>query len=313
VALAVALAACNAGDAVDIVVSGSSTVEPISALVAQQLVQDVGGIAITVDGPGTGDGFERFCAGETDVSDASRPIKEEEARSCEARGISYVELMVAVDGITVLTSPRNTVVDCLGLGDIYALFGPESRGFNRWSDANDLAAEVGAANAPYPDVPLVISGPGEESGTFDTFVELAIDHIAEERGQDGVTRPDYTSSPNDNVIVEGVTGNATSLGWVGYAFYEESHDIVRALAVDGGEGCVEPTAETIADGSYPLGRPLYIYVNVDRAVDSEPLRAYIDLYLSDAGLATLVAEAGYVPMADDDVAAARAAWEEAVG
>jgi phosphate transport system substrate-binding protein len=314
VALAAALVGgCNAGSAVDIVVSGSSTVEPISALVAQAFVQDVRGVAITVDGPGTGDGFERFCNGEADISDASRPIKEEEVESCEANGIDFVELQVAVDGITVLTSPRNTVTDCLHLLDLYALFGPESQGFDRWSDANDLAAELGAPNAPYPDVPLVVTGPGEESGTFDTFVELTIDEIADERGQEGETRPDYTSSPNDNVIVEGVTGNATALGWVGYAFYEESRDIVRALAIDGGEGCVEPTEETISEGTYPLARPLFIYVNTDTAAESEALQSYVDLYLSDTGLSDLVEQAGYVPLAEDDVAATRAAWEVAVG
>jgi len=308
--VAAVLMACSAGDAVDVIVSGSSTVEPISALVAQRLVRDVDGVAITVDGPGTGDGFERFCNGETDVSDASRPIKDEEAAACAAKGIDHVELKVAVDGITVVTSPRNDVTDCLDLKDLYALVGPESQGVDRWSEANDLAAEIGASHAPYPDVPLVVTGPGEESGTFDTFVELTIKDLAEERGVEDSTRPDYTSSPNDNVIVEGVTGNATALGWVGYAFYEESRGAVKALQIDGGEGCVEPTAETIAGGEYPLARPLFIYVNLDRAAESPALVEYIDLYLSDAGLAALVEEAGYVPLHEDDVAATRAAWEE---
>jgi len=309
VALAAALLmACTAGTAVDVVVSGSSTVEPISALVAQQLVRDVDDVAITVDGPGTGDGFERFCNGETDIADASRPIKDEEIATCEARGIPFVELLVAVDGITVLTSPRNDLVDCLDVHDLYALLGPESRGFDRWSDADALGAELGAGHAPYPDVPLVVTGPGEESGTFDTFVELTIDDIAEERGVDASTRPDYTSSPNDNVIVEGISGNTTALGWVGYAFYEESRDAVKAIAIDGGEGCVEPTAETISTGAYPLARPLFIYVNTARAAESPGLAEYVDLYLSDAGLAA-VEEAGYVPLHEDDLAAARAAWE----
>ena len=307
---ALVLLACNAGTAVDVVVSGSSTVEPISALVAQELVRSVDDVAITVDGPGTGDGFERFCNGETDVSDASRPIKEEEAAACEASGVRFVELQVAVDGITVLTSPRNTIVDCLDLLDLYALVGPESQGFDRWSDANDLAAELGAGHAPYPDVPLVVTGPGEESGTFDTFVELTLKDLAGERGEEESTRPDYTSSPNDNVIVEGVTGNATALGWVGFAFYEESREVVRAIPIDGGEGCVEPTAETIAEGTYPLGRPLFIYVNLDRAEESDGLAEYVDLYLSDAGLRAIVEDAGYVPLTDEDAAATRAAWAE---
>jgi phosphate transport system substrate-binding protein len=303
-------AACSAGTAVDVVVSGSSTVEPISSLVAQRLVRDVDDVAITVDGPGTGDGFERFCNGETDVSDASRPIKDEEAAACEANGVRFVELQIAADGITVLTSPANDLVDCLDLLDLYALVGPESQGFRRWSDADELAAEIGAGSAPYPDVPLVVTGPGEESGTFDTFVELVLKDVAGERGAEESTRPDYTSSPNDNVIVEGVTGNDTALGWVGFAFYEESRDSVKALQIDGGDGCVAPTAETISTGAYPLARPLFVYVNLDRAAESPGLERYIDLYLSDEGL-DAVDEAGYVRLHDDDVAATRAAWKAA--
>ncbi len=204
-----------------IVVSGSSTVEPITALVAQAFDGANSGVATSVEGPGTGDGFARFCAGETDISDASRPISEEEIAACEASGIEYVELHIATDGLTVLTSPENDAVTCLAFTDLYALLGPESEGFANWSDANELAAELSAPNAPYAEEPLVITAPGEESGTYDTFVELVIADISEERlGEDNdFTRADYNASPNDNVIVQGITENPTSLGWVGFAFY----------------------------------------------------------------------------------------------
>ncbi len=226
-----------------IVVSGSSTVEPITARVGEAFDGANPGVATSVEGPGTGDGFARFCAGETDISDASRPISDEEIAACEGAGISYVELHIATDGLTVLTSPENEAVSCLAFTDLYALLGPESEGFANWSDANELAAELGAPNAPYAEEALVITAPGEESGTYDTFVEFVIADISEERlGEDNdFTRADYNASANDNVIVQGITENPTSLGWVGFAFYEANQDVLKALEVDNGEsGCVAP-------------------------------------------------------------------------
>lgn len=200
--------------------------------------------------------------------------------------------------------------DCLGFADLYALVGPESQGFTAWSDANDLAAEVGAEHAPYPDAELVITGPGEESGTFDTFVELVIEPIAEERGEDATTRPDYTSSPNDNVIIEGVASSPGSLGWVGYAFYIENQQQVEVFGVDRGEGCVAPTDESIADGTYGLSRPLFIYVNDEEAAGNPAVEAYVDFYLSDEGLAS-VSEAGYVQLTDGEWNETIETWEGA--
>ncbi len=322
-ALAMVLAACGGdtttsenGDAEGdagggtIIISGSSTVEPISALVAQAF-DDANGTASTVEGPGTGDGFARFCAGETDISDASRPIADDEAAICAEAGIEYVELKVAFDGMAVLTSPANETVSCLAFTDLYALLGPESEGFQTWSDANDLASELGAPNTPYPDAPLTITAPGEESGTYDSFVEIVIEGLAEERvGEDSIfTRADYSAEANDNVIINNLAGNDTSLGWVGYAFYVENSDAVKAIEVDNGEsGCVAPTEETIADGSYPLSRPLFIYAKTTDMSDATG--AFVDYYLSDEGL-VFVTEAGYVPLPDDQIAATRAAWEEA--
>ena len=168
----------------EVFVTGSSTVEPISIRVGE-LADELssGGLKVTVEGPGTGDGFKKFCGGEADVADASRPINDEEAQLCADGGVEYVELEVAIDGLTVATNPADTAIECLDIPALYALIGPESEGFANWSDANELATEVGSAYAPFPaDAPLVIYGPGEESGTYDSFVEFAIAGLAEERG-----------------------------------------------------------------------------------------------------------------------------------
>jgi phosphate transport system substrate-binding protein len=273
------------------------------------------GVATSVEGPGTGDGFARFCAGETDISDASRAISDEEIATCGDADIEYVELHVATDGLSVLTSVDNDAVSCLAFTDLYALLGPESEGFANWSDANDLAAELGAPNAPYPDEPLVITAPGEESGTYDTFVEFVIADISEERlGADNdFTRADYNASPNDNVIIDGISDNPTSLGWVGYAFYVANSDVVKALEVDSGEsGCVAPSPETIASFEYPISRPLFIYVKTNDLASRPDLVAFVDYYLSDDGL-TSVADAGYIDLPAEDIEATRSAWESAKG
>jgi len=280
-----------------VLISGSSTVEPVSALNAESFRALNPEVGVTVDGPGTGDGFKKFCAGETDISDASRQIKDSEVEACTSAGIEFIELRFAIDGLSVLTSVENTAVSCVSFADLYALVGPESLGFRTWADANDLAAQIEGTNAPYPDADLVVTGPGEESGTYDSFVEIVLADTAEERGQDDVSRPDYTASANDNVIIEGISGSPTSLGWVGYAFYLANEDKVSALEVDGGDGCVGPTPETIADGSYPIARPLFIYVNKAKAEEKPALSAYVDYYLSDEGLAN-VDQAGYVRLAE---------------
>ena len=264
-ALALVAAACgeseagggsgSGGDAItgEIVVSGSSTVEPISSLVAEKFQSQNPDVSISVDGPGTGDGFELFCSGETDISDASRPIEAEEQEACKKGGVEYIELKVAIDGITVLTSPENQAVACLDFKDLYALLGPEAKGFEQWSDANALGEEIGAGHAPYPNEPLVITAPGPESGTYDSFAELVLEGVAEKRGlpeEQWAPRPDYQASPNDNVIIEGISGSPSSLGWVGYSFYAQNTETVRAIPIaEEGDDCVGPTEETIEDGS----------------------------------------------------------------
>ena len=302
-------AAENGAASGSITISGSSTVEPVSNLVAEAFRGDNPDVSITVDGPGTGDGFALFCAGETDISDASRPIKDEEAQLCADNGVEFTELRIGIDGLSVLTNPANDAVSCVSFTDLYALIGPESEGFANWSDANDLAEELGDTQAaPYPDAPLDIFGPGEESGTYDSFVELVFEDLAEERGVEAFARADYNASPNDNVIVQGIEGSDTSLGWVGYAYYLEEQDNLKALDVANEDGeCISPTNDTISSNEYPLARDLFIYVNDAKAQEKPALQSFVDYYLSDEGIAQ-VAEAGYVQLADDDLQATRDAW-----
>lgn len=293
----------------DVFVTGSSTVEPISIRVGE-LANELsgGGLAVAVEGPGTGDGFATFCAGGADITDASRPINDEEISACEEGGVEYVELEVAIDGLTVATNPANSAVTCLDIPALYALIGPESEGFANWSDATELATELGSDYADaLPDLPLDINGPGEESGTYDSFVEFAIADLAEEREQEEATRADYSSSPNDNLIVQGIESSQSSLGWVGYAYFQAEAERMKGIEVDAGDGCVGPTVETIADGTYPFSRSLYIYVNTANAESNPAVASYVDLYLSPEGLAT-VAEAGYVDLPEERIAAAQEAW-----
>ncbi len=192
--------------------SGSSTVLPISNLVAELFSEQNPDVQVSVDGPGTGDGFVLFCKGETDISDASRPIEDDEKTACSDGGVDYVELAIAFDGITVMTNPQNSAVTCLNSGDLYALFGPESEGIDTWNGADSLAKEVGG-NGGFPDAPLEITAPGPESGTYDAFIELSgITDIATEQGlsedQAATLRPDYQSSPDDNVIIQAMEGSA---------------------------------------------------------------------------------------------------------
>ena len=206
--------------------------------------------------------------------------------------------------------------NCLSTADLYALVGPESEGFGQWSDADQLAQEVGGIAAPYPDAPLTITAPGEESGTFDAFIELAgFEDIAVERGlsedEAATTRADYQASANDNVIIEGIAASDTSLGWVGFAFYVQNSDLVKAIDVAEGTGsdCVTPTDESIASGEFSLSRPLFIYVNRAKAEESEALRAYVDMYVTDTGLVDVVSQVGYIPIPEEDRAATASTWE----
>lgn len=295
-----------------ITVSGSSTVAPISNAVRESFIAENGDVDVTVDGPGTGDGFKLFCDGETDISDASRPIKEEEAAACEDKGIEFIEIPIAIDGLSVITNADNPL-ECLNFADLYALTGPESEGFDKWTDAQDLAAELGS-DTEFPDENLVVTAPGSESGTYDSFIELALKGTGEARFEAGkieedqaeTTRADYSASPDDNVIIEGVSGDPGGFGWVGFAFADQAEGVkLMPLAEEPGGDCVEPTSETIQDGSYPLSRTLYIYVNKAKAEESKAVSAFVDAYLAD--LTSFVEGADYIPLADQ--APSQEAWD----
>jgi phosphate transport system substrate-binding protein len=304
----------------DVFVTGSSTVEPISVRVAE-LLEDVNpDVLVDVEGPGTGDGFAKFCDGGADISDASRPIDAEEVALCEEAGIEFIELEVAFDGLTVMTNPDNADVSCLTFADLYALMGPESEDVANWSDAQALAEELGSSTT-FPDTELVISAPGQESGTYDSFIELALGDTIDARFEEGHIPPaeddpeapaaeirEFSGQADDTVIISGIEGAPSSFGWVGFAFAEGAADAIKEIEIDGGEGCVAPSAETIADGTYPLSRSLYIYVSTTALEENPAVEAYVDFYLSDEGLVA-VGEAGYVDLDEEALSATRAAWE----
>jgi len=325
-ALAVLGAACSSGNGAGspsgppalsgtVAVSGSSTVQPISSLVAEEFSIANPEVQISVDGPGTSDGFVLFCQGEADINDASRAIEPEEKQACKQNGVSWVELPVAFDGITVMTNPDNPAVTCLNTGDLYALLGPESQGFETWSDATSLDKQVGGTGE-MPNLPLQITAPGQESGTYDAFIDLAgIEDTALTRGvpEDKAAnlRPDYQASANDNVIIQAMEGDPGALGFVGFAYAEQAGSQIDIIQVDGGSGCVAPTRETIADNSYPLSRTLYIYVNEARIAENPALKAYVDFYMSETGIVSAVQQTGYVDLPSTRIEASRAAWSQA--
>ena len=288
-------------------ISGSSTVEPITSLVAENFQSANTGVDVAVDGPGTTDGFALFCNGETDINDGSRQIKDEEITACKDGGVNYVELAIGKDALTVVGNPSNPV-DCLSLGDLYALFGPESKGIDNWADANSLAGEVGGTGG-LPDLPLTIVAPGEESGTYGSFIDLATKSIADERGQDpdDVLRPDYQISADDNVIIDNAEGTPGALGFVGFSYAQNAGGQVKEFQVDNGGGCVAPGIDTVNDGTYPLGRTLYLYVNTDKLASNPALKSFVDFYLSDAGI-TAVTDVQYIALPSADLDASRSTW-----
>jgi phosphate transport system substrate-binding protein len=294
-------------------ISGSSTVEPITSLVAEQFQGLNPGVTVAVDGPGTSDGFELFCNGETDISDASRPIEEEEVTACADNGIEPIEIEVALDALTVIGHTGNPV-ECMNNGDLYALFGPESEGIDNWSAADSLAAEVGGTGG-FPDQALTIVAPGEESGTYGSFIDLSgIEDIALEQGvpedEAATLRPDYQISADDNVIVDNAAGTEGGLGFVGFSFAINAGDEVKLFQIDGGDGCVTPSPDTVIDGTYSLARSLFIYVNPNKIAENPALAPFVDYYLSDEGIASVTA-VQYVALPADRLEAARAAWETA--
>ena len=228
-------------------IDGSSTVYPISEAVAEDFNKLYPNVRVNVGVSGTGGGFKRFTNGETDITDASRPIKNpKETSKAEKNGIKYVELRLGTDGLSVMVSPSNDFIDCLTTAELRQIWEPGST-INNW---NQVRAE-------FPDQQIRLYGPDTDSGTFDYFTE-------EIMGEAQLSRPDYTASADDNVLVQGISGDKGSLGYFGYAYYQENEDKLKLVAVDSGSGCVKPSPETIPSGAYsPLSRPLFLYVNTE--------------------------------------------------
>lgn len=293
--------------------AGSSTVGPITELVHEDFAAATGANPSN-EVTGTGGGFkDRFCVGATVVNNASRQIKDSEIDLCADNGVTnIIELRIGIDGITVLTSAENdAVAACLNDEELYALLGPGAEGVSSWADAN-AAVTTHASGEDFPDVQLTTAGPGTESGTYDSFFELALEEQAKEAGTDEKFRSDFSGNNDDNVIVTALQGNQYSLGWVGFAFYTEVQDTLRAFDIADADGnCVAPSEDTIASGAYPLSRDLYIYVNADALEDGdtgEALTQWVDFYLSDAGY-DLVSEAGYVQLTPESWDETKAVWD----
>lgn len=263
-----------------IAVDGSSTVYPITEAVAEEFGLETGGdVRVTVGVSGTGGGFKRFCAGETDISNASRPIKESEAADCAANGIEYTELTVGIDGLTVAVNNANEFAQCLTVEELRSIWEPGST-INNWSQVR----------AGFPDQELALYGPGTNSGTFDYFTEEVI-------GEQGASRGDYTASEDDNVLVQGVEGDPNALGYFGYAYYIENAERMKAVGIDSGNGCVLPNDQTVAGGTYtPLSRPLMIYVN-NAKLQQPHVAEFVRFYLESS--AELVPQVGYVALEAD--------------
>ena len=293
-ALALTLAACggnNENDGGDgsglsgtITADGSSTVGPLTAA-ASELFDEEGNpdVRITVGESGTGGGFEKFCAGETDLSNASRPISEEdEVPICEENSVEYQEMVVANDALTVIVPTSNDFVTCLTTEQLKTIWEPKADGeVTNWNQVDPS----------FPDQALDLYGPGTDSGTFDYFTD-------EINGEEGASRADYTPSEDDNIIVEGVAGSEGGLGYLGFTYYEENADKLNAVEIDSGDGCVAPSAETVQDGTYtPLGRPLFIYPAIASISDNEAFVAFLDFYVENDDV---IAEAAqYIPLSDD--------------
>lgn len=259
-------------------VDGSSTVFPITEAVAEEFGKSGGGKVI-VGISGTGGGFKRFCRGETDISDASRPIKQKEIDACREGGVQYVELPVAYDGLAVVINPQNTWVDYLTVEELKKIWEPGAQGVvTMWSQVR----------GDFPAREIQLFGPGTDSGTFDYFTEVI-------NGKSGSSRGDYTASEDDNVLVEGVASSPGGLGYFGLAYYEENADRVKVVPVKGKGSAVVPSRDTVINGTYaPLSRPLFIYVNKD-SLKAKPLVAkFVRYYLENA--AALSGEVGYVPL-----------------
>ena len=270
------LAACGA-ETTDI--DGSSTVFPISEAMVEDWGDSIGGSARLVIGiSGTGGGFKKFCSGGTDINNSSRPIKPSEVRKCAEGGVEFIELPVALDGLTVGVNPDNDFVQCVTIEELHIMWAEEAEGkINRWNQVR----------SSWPDTRLRLYGPGVDSGTFDYFTETV-------NGEAQSSRGDFTSSERDNVLVRGIAGDRGSLGYFGYSYFVENQDILKMVAVDSGNGCVFPSDETINNGAYsPLSRPLFIYVSKEAWAEQD-VKDFVSYFVSYER-SDLLRELGFVP------------------
>ena len=302
--LLLSAAACGRGDSGApgtpapqvITADGSSTVFPVTEAFAEEFQKANTGMRVTVGSSGTGGGFEKFCRGETDVSNASRPISGKETAACAGAGIEYIELPVAYDGLAVMVNPKNTWVDHLTVAELKRVWEPAAQGkITRWKQVRP----------GWPDREIRLFGPGVDSGTFDYFTEVI-------NGKAVASRGDYTSSEDDNVLVQGISGDENALGYFGYAYYQENRDKLKLVPIDdgkddNGKGPVAPSPETVSGGTYrPLSRPIFIYVKA-KALERPEVQKFIQFYLTNTG--RLVREVGYIPFTDAEYALVQQRFE----
>ena len=280
-------------------IDGSSTVFPISEAVAEEFQEASSGARVTVRVSGTGGGFQKFCRGESDISNASRPIKPSEIEACRQAGMAFSEVPVAYDGLVVVVHPNNTWVDHLTVEELRKMWAPESQGkVTRWSQVR----------AGWPDREIHLFGAGVDSGTYDYFTEAII-------GKEGASRGDFTSSEDDNVLVQGVATDELGLGFFGFAYYEQNAERLKAVPIDdrkddNGKGPIAASIASVKDGTYqPLSRPLFIYV-AHKSAERPEVKAYMDFYLTRG--AALVQEVGYVPLTDEGYRLAKAHFDKRV-
>jgi phosphate transport system substrate-binding protein len=273
-------------------VDGSSTVGPFVTAGAEQFQAQNADVKVTVGISGTGGGFERFCAGETDISDASRPIKEdEEVPICQKNGIEYTQLQIANDGIAVVVNKENDWATCLTVEQLKKIWGPDSK-VDNWNQVD----------SSFPDEKLTLAGPGTDSGTFDFFT-------AEINGEEDASRTDYQATEDDNVIVQAVEGDKGGLGYFGLSYFEQNKENLNDVQVDGGSGCVTPSSETVQDGSYtPLSRPLFIYVK-DTSLQKPEVKAFVQYLLDNEE--SIAESALFVPMTDEQAQKSKSDFEAA--
>ena len=284
VLLSLSLVGCGGGgNTQSVSVDGSSTVFPLTEAVAEEFMIDNQSARVTVGVSGTGGGFSKFLRGETAINDASRPITQGEIEKAEANGIDFIEIPVAYDGLAVVVHPQNDWIDCISAAELKEIWKPNSP-IDRWSQLR----------SDFPDRPIDLYAPGTASGTYDYFTEAVV-------GEAEASRSDFTASEDDNVLVQGITGTETALGYFGLAYYENNASELKALSVDpdslnGGASCVSASAETVQNGNYrPLSRPLFIYVNPEKITPT--VEAFVEFYLNNA--AELAADVGYVAMPQD--------------